>query len=545
MGIFRFKDDDALGRVFEVDTSTVSIEIDDISILKRMQINRLVALQSSRPGDYLIGIINKIVRLANDRSELIDEEGNLERNLVRIILIGTFIDKQGVSGGIFRRGINTVPEIDANCFAIESDKLTKFMHILSQVTEDENKLSLGVFTLDNNAEAFINCERFFQRHALIVGGIGSGKSWTTAHIIQQLKNNKNFNTILLDLNGEYSTSQCEQVARYKIAGRPDLSKSIEDEIVFLPYWLLDQDELHSLLIDGNFPNASTQITLIGQEVKRAKLEFLKSKVNNISETKILVDDPIPYHLGKLIHRLKSINSAVRYSKNESKSGKYFGMLSDVVFKLEKFCSDSKFSFMFSDDEILMEVDWLARIYDLLLGKNSVEGEENIGVKIFDLSMVPSDILPIAIRLIARMILICQERLIENRGRKTILFCEDAHLYIPNGNHEENTSGISAKIFERIAKEGRKLHLGLVVISQRPSEINPIVLSQCSNIVAMRLTNSDDQSVVQSLIPEDVGKNSDQLSILDIGEAFVFGNSSNFPTRVQVFEPRQKPFDSVM
>jgi DNA helicase HerA-like ATPase len=97
-----------------------------------------------------------------------------------------------------------------------------------------------------------------------------------------------------------------------------------------------------------------------------------------------------------------------------------------------------------------------------------------------------------------------------------------------------------QIFERIAKEGRKYGLGLVVISQRPSEVNRTVMSQCNNLVAMRLTNGDDQNVVRRLLPDSLGGFGDLLPILDTGEALVVGDATLLPTRIRIAAPDNKP-----
>ena len=125
-----------------------------------------------------------------------------------------------------------------------------------------------------------------------------------------------------------------------------------------------------------------------------------------------------------------------------------------------------------------------------------------------------------------------------------LFCDEAHLYIP----QEVTSGAAENaiaIFGRIAKEGRKYGTGLVVISQRPSEVNRTVVSQCSNLIAMRLTNGDDQSVVRRLLPDSLGGFSDLLPVLDTGEALVVGDAILLPTRIRISKPRNDPLSGTI
>lgn len=188
MGIFNFGDNEALGSVISVDTTVVIVRVEDLDRLKRLQVNRLVVLQSSRPGQHLIGIVVKITRKPDDRisNEEIDPDKEVEpseNNLVRITLIGTLIDKVGLSENVFRRTLETVPEIEANCFSLEGERLTKFMQVISNVEMDGPKLSLGTFTLDEEAVAYLNGNRLFQRHAVVVGSTGSGKSWTTARLL--------------------------------------------------------------------------------------------------------------------------------------------------------------------------------------------------------------------------------------------------------------------------------------------------------------------------------------------------------------------------
>ena len=212
MSILHFEDAEALGHVLSVDTATVIVNVADVNRLRSLQVNRLVVLQSSLAGQHLIGIIQKITRTAiEERTEAADVEGtgreraHPEVNLVRVTLIGTLIDLAGRRKNVFRRTLETVPEIEANCFALEGDRLTRFMQVISAVSGDGQRLSLGHYTLDEDAEAFLNGNKFFQRHAVIVGSTGSGKSWTTARILEQVADLGNANALVFDVHGEYGS----------------------------------------------------------------------------------------------------------------------------------------------------------------------------------------------------------------------------------------------------------------------------------------------------------------------------------------------------
>ena len=146
MPIFTYKDEEALGSVRSVDTSTVIVSVKNVELLRQLQVNRLVALESSRAGQHLIGIVQKITRVRGEAEEVVEgggaeSEAAPEENLVRITLIGTFLDKLGKETDVFRRTLDTVPEIDANCFPIEKERLTKFMQSVSQVSSAASKVS--------------------------------------------------------------------------------------------------------------------------------------------------------------------------------------------------------------------------------------------------------------------------------------------------------------------------------------------------------------------------------------------------------------------
>lgn len=202
MTIFDFEDSEALGAVISVDTVAVTIRVDNLDRLKRLQVNRLAVLQSSRAGQHLIGIVVKITRKPDERVGVGDDiagddqlEPN-ENNLVKITLIGTLLDREGTKQNVFRRTLETVPEIEANCFALEGERLTGFMQVISNVEVDGPKLSLGTFTLDDEAVAYLNGNKLFQRHAVIVGSTGSGKSWTTARLLEQISALPQANVVL-------------------------------------------------------------------------------------------------------------------------------------------------------------------------------------------------------------------------------------------------------------------------------------------------------------------------------------------------------------
>lgn len=536
MSIFTYTPDELLGTVESVDTSTVIVKIENDDKLRGLQVNHLISIQSSRVGQHLIGLVSKIIRksaYSDPSADIIPEVGF---NIIKVILIGTHFDRDGDKENVFRRSLSTVPTINAECHLIHGDRLKRFMQAISSIPEGEDAVSLqiGNYSIDEDATAWLNGNKLFQRHAVIVGSTGSGKSWCVAKILEQVAVLKSADALLFDIHGEYSTLQGDNFQHLKVAGPND---TIQEGMLFLPYWLLTYEEMLSLMLDRSDSNAPNQAMMFSSAVIDGKKEFLRDAGKTEMEANITLDSPIPYSLDKLLVNLKAKDSEmVPGANNKDKQGPYFGKLTRFIQRLETKQKDKRLNFMFRGDESLLTYNYMAELCSKLM-LPSDNGSN--GVKIIDFSEVPSDILPLIVSLIARVIFSVQQWASGKNRHPIAIFCDEAHLYIP-ANTEKSIDDASLVTFERISKEGRKYGIGLVVISQRPSEVNRTVLSQSNNFIAMRLTNVDDQSVVKRLLPDSLGDYAEMLPILDIGEALVVGDASLLPSRIRVSPPNLKP-----
>lgn len=527
MSIFDFADNEALGSVISVDTAAATIRVDDLDRLKRLQVNRLVVLQSSKPGQHLIGVVVRITRKPDNRdleeAELTDLEliPN-ENNLVKITLIGTLLDKVGLEQNVFRRTLETVPEIDANCFSLEGERLTNFMQVISNVKTDGPKLSLGNFTLDDEAVAYLNGNKLFQRHAVIVGSTGSGKSWTTARLLDQIAELPQANVVLFDIHGEYRPLKGEAFKHLRIAGPSDIEhkRGLDDGVLHLPYWLLGYEALVSMFVDRSDQNAPNQSMIMTRTIVDAK----KGTLDPVKHQEILenftIDSPVPFDINSVLQNLKDLDEEMVPGARGEKQGPYHGKLSRLIGRLEAKRHDRRLAFLFQPPNECMDMEWLERmVHAISTGRGAQDGNEG-GIKIIDFSEVPSDVLPLMVSLLAQIVFSTSLWTKSDQRHPIAIMCDEAHLYIPERLNADSSDAVAVEIFERIAKEGRKYGIGLVVISQRPSEVNRTVLSQCNNVVAMRLTNGDDQSVIKRLLPDSLGSFGDLLPVLDIGEALV-------------------------
>lgn len=540
MSIFTFNDNSYVGTVQAVDTASVVVSVENETVLSNIKVNNLVIINASKERQTLIGMVNKIIRKFNDLIQLEDDEEITTEDIVKINLIGTLLDKDGVDTNVFKRTLESVPEISSKCYCMDDKNLTSFMEVISSTSQcSGTPLNIGKYALSKHADAYLDGNKFFQKHAVIVGSTGSGKSCTVATVIEQIALLKSSNAILFDIHGEYSPITGDNIKHYRVAGPND---TYSDDVLFLPYWLLTYEEMMSMMLDRGDNNAPNQAMLFSKTVLQKTKEFLSNNGLEEMVDDITIDSPIPYEMDKLIDQFVFYNEEMvdGAKANTKKKGDYNGILSRFIQRLENKISDKRLNFMFSQDENLINSDYMNELCQKLLLSASDGG----GIKIIDFSEVPSDILPLIVSLIARIIFSVQQWIDKDKIHPIAIFCDEAHLYIPQ-NVKQGMESLSLMSFERIAKEGRKYGVGLVVITQRPSKVDRTVLSQSSNFVAMRLTNADDQNVIKKLLPDSIGNFGDLLPVLDVGEALVVGDASLLPSRILVKRPDPEPNSSTI
>ena len=542
MSIFNLteKDSSFIGNVQAVDTASIVVKVENAEVLSDIQVNNLVIIQASKTRQTLIGMVNKIIRTYPvDEIEPEDEITANSNDIVKINMIGTLLDKEGLRENVFKRTLESVPEISSEVYIMSDENLSAFMNVISSTSADGNDpLNIGTYALNKHADAYLDGNKFFQKHAVIVGSTGSGKSCTVATIIQQIAELKSANAVLFDIHGEYSPIVGDNIKHYKIAGPTD---TYEDDILFLPYWLLTYEEMLAMLLDRGDQNAPNQAMLFSRTVLKEKKSFLSENGRERLADNITIDSPVPYNMNGVLDEFNRLNTEmVPGANNKLKKGDYNSILSRFIQRLENKANDKRLNFMFCKDDNLLKYEYI----DLLFKKLMLSASNDGGIKIIDFSEVPSDILPLIVSLIARLVFSVQQWVEKENIQPIALFCDEAHLYIPQ-DVKDGVETLSLNSFERIAKEGRKYGVGLVVITQRPSEVDRTVLSQSSNYVAMRLTNSDDQNVIKRLLPDSIGNFGDILPILDVGEALVVGDACLLPSRIIIKKPNPEPNSSTV
>jgi hypothetical protein len=238
----------------------------------------------------------------------------------------------------------------------------------------------------------------------------------------------------------------------------------------------------------------------------------------------------------LLERLDTDDTTKGVGKTGPVKGEWEGRLTRFISRLRAKSEDRRYGFMFKPPIAALEYDWLAKQVGALLAP----GTGKHGIKVVDFSEVPSDVLPVVTAVFARLLYDVQFWMEPKKRTPFVFVCDEAHLYLPVREDADAVEKQALYSFERIAKEGRKYGVSLLVVSQRPSDVSRTILSQCNNFLILRLTNDQDQSVVRRLMPDSLAGILDGLPLLDTGEAFLLGDAILLPARIRLKRPTIEP-----
>ena len=551
MPIFTFDQSHALGRVRAVDTRRVDVQVNSDEDLRKARVGQLLAI--NLPGaveEYLIGIIERVAKtpILEERTDQESEEDSdaandgLDRegvlNTVRVTLVGT-VGLTADNGRKFSRSLVQVPEIDGACYILRDAQLQTFMALLSSEGRSEQSLEIGHYTIDDSASAYLDGNKLFQRHASLLGSTGSGKSWSVSAILEQAAKLPSSNIIVLDLHGEYR--EFSYTRNLRIPGPEDLGK-LNESLLFLPYWLLNAEEMQSIFVDRSEFSAHNQVIAFQDAVVQSKKAFLEDKDKQEVLGALTLDSPVPFSIDDVISELTEKNKEMVLGANKrEKQGPFFGQFSRLLIRLKSRIGDKRYGFLFQAPPRVHQYDFMARLVAQLMDYSESKSQ----VKVIDFSEVPSDILPVVVGLVGRLIYQVQFWTNHQRRQPIALVCDEAHIYLPKKEGKNPVEQRAIENFERIAKEGRKYGVALLVVSQRPSDVSSTILSQCNNVISLRLANSEDQATVKRLMPESLVGLMDMLPILDIGEAIVVGDAVLLPSRIRIRPPEEKPLSATI
>ncbi|MEG2288423.1 MAG: anti-phage-associated helicase HerA [Clostridium sp.] len=532
--------------VISVYPNRIKISVDNLEDFK-------IADESLKVGSYLriadnensilIGIIENFSIEVNDSGK--------RKYLIEANPLGLIKNNKFIRGG---DSLAIPPK------KVEPASEEEIRKIYENSLDEKEKFVFSTLSANNKIKVPVNGNKFFNKHIAIVGSTGSGKSHSLATIIQKATSEKNgdfalnnSHVIIFDIHSEYK-------AAFPNANFLDTTNSS----LVLPYWLLNSEELEELFLDTDANDHNQRNVFKEAIVNNRKLKFTGSQTD---KEKIHFDSPLFFDLKEVLQYIENRNNEKKSKDNDiswedsegntfifnednmnklfkeklickgtSATGSLNGKLINFLNRLENKISDKRFDFLLG--EASKRISFEETLKKLL----GYENNKETNVTIIDLSGVPFEVLSITVSLISRIIfeygyyykkIRCRKSEIEkiNNDAPILLVYEEAHKYVPNS--ELVRFRASKKSIERIAKEGRKYGVTLLLASQRPSEISETIFSQCSNFLAMRLTNPNDQGYVKKLLPDTMGGLIDKMPSLKAGEALLIGESVSIPSIVQI------------
>lgn len=508
----------AIGKIIEVDGSRIIAELNpDISELSRVyagetypigQFGSIIRVHFGRRSIY--GLVSRLRMKADYQAERgVAVSSSSDERIIEADLFGEGEwrhDENGNPALKFERGVATYPLPQQTIYITPKAEL-RFIYGDAKGAV----IQLGEHVGSGGAPCYAEMNELLGKHTAVLGSTGAGKSGTVAAIIHSIlergafANHSNWKPriIILDPHNEYGSAF------------PKHSKlSTDNGSLKLPYWILNFQETIALFIGKTEFVATSQSNIIKSALLESRREA--AHILGIDPKRITVDSPVPYLLSSFRNKIE-IDKPPQASKQDSHIS--------ILQKLEVLQNDARLSFMM--DEWQSDInDPFPDIVQQLIGNDNQP-------RVIDLSGVPNEVAGISSSVVARVLFNIKvwQTPEERENDPVLLVCEEAHRYVPNRGEAQYEAAQEA--IRRIAKEGRKYGVGLLLVSQRPSEVEATVLSQCNSWIVLRITNDSDREHVRSILPDSMSGLTKMLSGLRRQEAIFVGQAATLPSRIMI------------
>lgn len=496
-----------IGVVREVTSSSVIVVIDpEITALtkkigtKQYFIGQIGTYVLIPVGQLLVmGIVAEF-----KKGDVYESEKVVQRYLMNVTLIGT------LKKGKFESGVSVLPNVDMVVYLLEDKDLKAAFSAFQKFN-----FSVGQLSLFESERAYLDPNKFFGKHLAVMGSSGAGKSCTVASILQKVVTLPDTNIVILDIHNEYKGAFPEGCQHFDIAA------------LELPYWLMNFEEMVELFVDVRDDNATTIVSTLQDLVYAGK----KAKNQRLSGM-LTVDTPVYFDINEVRARMQFLDTEkITGGTAGSKEGPQFGKFTRFLMRLNSMLNDPRYAFMFKP-RVCIDSESAKGLLTMIFG---LDGKSKI--TIMDMSGIPFDVVNTIVALVARIAFDFNFWNPNRRELPILLVLEEAHNYLSVNSKGSTAARLTV---ERIAKEGRKYGVSVMIVSQRPSEISETILSQCNNFVVLRLLNPVDQAYIKRLVPETFSGLEAVISTLRQGEAIVVGDSAPMPIRIQIDAPNPPP-----
>jgi uncharacterized protein len=425
--------------------------------------------------------------------------------VAQLDLIGEIRDHH-TAAAKFQRGVSTYPAIGDAVTVIGSDALRLIFQ-----SDGTQTIDVGQLQQDSTIVARLDVDEMLSKHFAVLGTTGVGKSSAVTLLLHRiLEARPELRVLLLDVHNEYSRCFGER------------AQVLNPSNIKLPFWLYNFDEIVDVFFGGR-PSLDEEVDILSECIPLAKAAYAQAaasvgRLNKTGETPITrytVDVPVPYRLSELIGLLDA-----RMGKLENRSSRM--VYHKLITRIETVCSDPRYAFMFENANV--GGDTMVEILSTLFRLPA----NGVPLTILQLAGFPSEVVDAVVSVTCRMAF--DLGLWSDGANPLLVVCEEAHRYMA-ADHSIGFAPTRRSI-SRIAKEGRKYGVFLGLVSQRPAELDSTILSQCSTLFAMRMTNDRDQALLRSAVADTAANFLAFLPSLGTGEAFAFGEGVALPTRLK-------------
>ena len=576
MSNFRIDPDLEVGTIFEVAGSSLKIALSrDIKELTRSHSGRVYdvgqigSILKVHMGRQLIFATVRLLRLQSDeetaalRGSESHAPSTQDRRVIEADLLGEGWYNVEKGKLAFTRGVSSYPLPLQAVHLITKNETEQLFQSAEDAHNDgiQKHISIGTYVGATRVQCRANIDKLFGQHCAVLGSTGSGKSSAVAAIIHSVLEHvarENIQTrpsiVLIDPHGEYARAFGEKAIVYRAYDALGQGEGQEANLV-LPYWLMSSDEFRSMVVGKTEFEATSQSNIVYKALTHARLveaKLARSAIGNIplelldgrhpeepipcdgvSGEQILAfdrDKPRPFKLQEFREHIVG-----RQAKRHTNNG--WGDVTPSEFQRDYASLLNKFRVLTTDSRIHFLMDEYKEggplLSDILGQFINLRDRHEACLKIVDISGLPNEVAGPLTGAIARLLF--QYKLHQTRLEREvdpILFvCEEAHRYVPNRGDAQYEVAQSA--IRRLAREGRKYGLGLMLVSQRPADLEGTVISQCNSWIVLRLGNSSDQDHVSRFLPDSLVGMTKMLSSLPRQEALFVGEAAAIPTRIRL------------
>lgn len=567
MNHFKAINDLRIGKVIEVNGTSIKVELDSaLTDLTRSFNGRVYSIgQMATIIKVHFGkkVLFAYVRMLRMRSEIALEMGQKDilpsddSRVLEADLFGQGVWIHNKELLDFTRGVETYPLPLQAAYLMTNEELEYLYKGAEETLEEKHAspiISIGTY-VGGNQKCRANINKLFGHHCAVLGSTGSGKSGSVTAIIHSILDHKTKDDkllspriIIVDPHGEYAKPFSEQAIIYKAYSEASASATKFKELI-LPYWLMTGDEFRALVIGKTEHEATALNNIVYEALAYARMveagivksvgddpngEVTPDLCDGKQEEDRLSfdrDKPIPFKLKEFINHIDKVQGRKKDKKdNLAPSDSTRGRVEDILKKLRVLRTNPQLNFLMSEYDETSTLK-ISKIICQFIG--IVEDENNKNIRAIDISGLPNEVAGLLTAIIARLLF--QYKLWQNKEERKkdplLLVCEEAHRYVPHYGEAQYKEAQSA--IRRIAKEGRKYGIGLMLVSQRPSDVESTVLSQCNSWIILRLTNSNDQNHVSSFLPDSLSGLTRILSSLTRREAVFVGEAAALPSRIKI------------